>query len=153
MNNQSQRGIALLVSLVLLLLLTIIAITASNQATLQQRMAANSQQQNNAFQAAESGLQAWTDQFRLAPAGFTAIPQNWSTGAGTARYSATAPDAGNCGGVIPAYSLNGDETSPTPKFACYEVRSAGQSCPDANCNASDNPATATHILGYLVRYF
>lgn len=152
MNIQAQRGVVLLVSLVLLLLLTIIAITASNQATLQQRMAANSQQQNSAFQAAESGLQAWAEQFQLAPAGFTAAPQNWSTGAGLAQYSAAADDANNCAGVIPAYSLNGDEGGTSFKYACYEIRSTGQSCPGSSCNAADNPATATHIQGYLVRY-
>lgn len=152
MNIQSQRGVVLLISLVLLLLLTTIAITASNQATLQQRMAANSQQQNSAFQAAESGLQAWAEQFKIAPAGFTATPQNWPTGAGQAQYNATADNANNCAGVIPSVSLNADETAPLPKFACYEIQSTGQSCPDDACNAADNPATATHIQGYLVRY-
>jgi type IV pilus assembly protein PilX len=152
MNTQSQRGAVLLVSLVLLLLLTTIAITASNQATLQQRMAANSQQQNSAFQAAESGLQAWAKEFKVAPLSFTSTPQDWSTGAGQAKYNATAGIANNCTGVIPAFSLNADETGMTFKYACYEIQSTGQSCPDANCNAADNPATATHIQGYLVRY-
>lgn len=152
MNNQSQRGAVLLISLILLLLLTMIAIAASNQATLQQRMAANSQQQNSAFQAAESGLQAWADQFKIAPVSFTATPLNWSTGAGQAQYNATADNANNCAGVIPAFSLNADESGTSFKYACYEIQSTGQSCPDAACNAADNPATATHIQGYLVRY-
>ena len=152
MNNQSQRGVVLLVSLLILLLLSMIAITASNQASLQQRMAANSQQQNSAFQAAESGLQAWADQFKIAPVSFTAIPVNWSTGAGQARYNATADNANNCAGVIPAYSLNADESGTSFKYACYEIQSTGESCPDAACNAADNPATATHVQAYLVRY-
>lgn len=152
MNIQAQRGAVLLVSLVLLLLLTIIAITASNQATLQQRMAANSQQQNTAFQAAESGLQAWAEQFNVAPLGFSATPQNWPTDAGLAQYNAEADVANSCAGVIPAFSMNADESGTSFKYACYEIQSTGQSCPGASCNAADNPATATHIQGYLVRY-
>ena len=152
MNTQSQRGSVLLISLILLLMLTMIAIGAATQATLQQRMAANSQQQQSAFQAAESGLQAWAEQFKVAPDSFNATPINWATGAGQARYAATAEDANNCVGVVPAYSLNADESGTTFKYACYEIQSTGQSCPDANCNAADNPATATHIQGYLVRY-
>lgn len=59
-----QRGIALLVSLILLLLLTVIAITAATQSTLQERMATNSQMQNTAFQNVESGFMRWDDEYR-----------------------------------------------------------------------------------------
>ena len=48
-----QRGVVLLVSLMLLLMLTILALTATNRSTLQERMPANSQDSNLAFQAAE----------------------------------------------------------------------------------------------------
>jgi len=53
-----QRGATLLISLVLLLVLTILALAAGRNATLQQRMASNLQQQNLAFQYAENGIQA-----------------------------------------------------------------------------------------------
>lgn len=55
---QNQRGIVLVVSLIMLLLLTVLAITASTTATLQERMAFNAQENNVAFQTAESGLAA-----------------------------------------------------------------------------------------------
>jgi len=55
---KKQRGATLLISLILLLLLTILALAAAHRATLQQRMASTLQQQNLAFQAAESGIQA-----------------------------------------------------------------------------------------------
>jgi len=55
---KNQRGATLLISLVLLLLLTLLALAAARSATLQQRMAGNLQQQNLAFQAAESGIAA-----------------------------------------------------------------------------------------------
>lgn len=53
---KTQRGTVLLVSLVILLLMTMLAITAVSTSSLQERMAFNSQQNNSAFQAAESGL-------------------------------------------------------------------------------------------------
>ena len=60
MRNQpiprQQRGVVLAVSLILLLLLTILAITASTSSTLQERMAANAQDENIVFQTAESAL-------------------------------------------------------------------------------------------------
>lgn len=53
---RNQRGIVLVVSLMMLLLLTVLAISASTTATLQERMAFNAQENNVAFQTAESGL-------------------------------------------------------------------------------------------------
>jgi type IV pilus assembly protein PilX len=55
---RNQRGIVLVVSLIMLLLLTVLAISASTTATLQERMAFNAQENNVAFQTAESGLTA-----------------------------------------------------------------------------------------------
>lgn len=59
MNPSKQKGMVLLVSLILLLMLTLIAITASNQATLQLRISSNSEQRTQAFQAAEAGISNW----------------------------------------------------------------------------------------------
>jgi len=56
--QKKQRGATLLVALVLLLMLTVIALSSARTATLQQRMSSNLQQQNLAFQMAESGLAA-----------------------------------------------------------------------------------------------
>jgi len=55
---KKQRGATLLISLILLLMLTVLALAAGRTASLQQRMASNLQQQNVAFQTAESGIQA-----------------------------------------------------------------------------------------------
>lgn len=54
--STSQRGSALLVSLVFLLLLTMIGVTAIQDSTLQERMAGNTRDREVAFQAAEAGL-------------------------------------------------------------------------------------------------
>ena len=51
-----QKGIALIVSLIILLLLTIIMVSALRVTTLEEKMSGNSQDQNIAFQAAETAL-------------------------------------------------------------------------------------------------
>jgi len=56
--QQRQRGIVLVVSLVLLLLMTLIGVTAMQTVTLDERMVGNAHQRNVAFQAAEAGLRA-----------------------------------------------------------------------------------------------
>ncbi len=51
-----QRGIVLLMSLVILLLLTLLGLAVMNMSTLQERIAGNQMAQNRAFQGAESTL-------------------------------------------------------------------------------------------------
>ena len=53
---RSQRGMALLVSLVFLLLLTLIGISSMQNATLQEKMAGSVTLRNQSFQAAEAAL-------------------------------------------------------------------------------------------------
>lgn len=52
---RQQQGVVLVVSLMLLLILLLLALTIANRSTLQERMAANSQDNNRSFQAAEAG--------------------------------------------------------------------------------------------------
>ena len=54
----TQRGAALIVGLLVLMVLTVLAITAMRTATLNLTMAGNAQFRENAFQLAESGIQA-----------------------------------------------------------------------------------------------
>lgn len=56
--RRHQAGSALMICLIFMLLLTIIGIGAMQSATLQERMAGNSRDQNLAFQAAEAALRA-----------------------------------------------------------------------------------------------
>jgi type IV pilus assembly protein PilX len=53
-----QRGAALVVGLILLMVLTVLAISVMRTATLELTMAGNAQFRENAFQLAESGIQA-----------------------------------------------------------------------------------------------
>lgn len=57
-NPRRQRGVTLLIALIFLLLLTILGLTSSNVAVMQERMAGNLTQSNEAFQLAESTLKA-----------------------------------------------------------------------------------------------
>lgn len=52
----SQRGAVLVISLVLLAIMTLLGVTAMNMNTMEERMAANTQEVNRAFQTAESGI-------------------------------------------------------------------------------------------------
>lgn len=58
----SQRGVALIVGLILLLVLTMIGVIAIKSSTQQERMAAGYQQQAQTFQAAESAIRLVTGQ-------------------------------------------------------------------------------------------
>jgi type IV pilus assembly protein PilX len=150
MNARKQSGMALFISLILLLLLTVIAITAAHQSALQSRMAANSQQQNIAFQTAESGIQAWIaeyeDTLQIAPISVSGQLTD------TTPYTASAPAPGNCWDVVPAYSLNAAEGGTTFQFACFNIDSSSKACADNTCSDDDNPAQARHFQGHLVRY-
>lgn len=55
---RQQRGVVLVVSLIMLLLMTLIGVTAMQTVTLDERMAGNAHQRNIAFQTAEAGLRA-----------------------------------------------------------------------------------------------
>lgn len=54
---QRQRGAALVVGLILLVVITVLAISGMNTATTELAMARNDQNYENAFQAAETGLE------------------------------------------------------------------------------------------------
>lgn len=55
---KSQQGAALIVGLILLVVITVLAVSGMNTATTELAMARNNQNYENAFQAAETGLEA-----------------------------------------------------------------------------------------------
>jgi len=92
---QSQRGVALIMSLVILIILTILGISAMGTASLEEKMSGNTQETTRAFEAAESGLiQA------LATAGALDLNQKDKTCAATPKlsfnYSAMNASASVC---------------------------------------------------------
>lgn len=128
-----QRGVALLVSLILLLLLTILAITAARTSALQQRMASNAQEQNSAFQAAESGISRWVTLFNDG----AAIPASETNGDGSVFRLDNPPVD------IQANCLFGSVGTTGFVFDCYHVTSTATS--------ADGTARARHQIGYLTR--
>lgn len=142
--NTRQQGMVLLVSLVLLLMLTIIAITAASQSNLQLRISSNNQQQNVAFQAAESGLQRWANQYFQPGSGWHPNVIGNLNASGAITYEA-APLA-DTSTQIPI--LEGSGMSQGLYVIRFDVVSTGQACDnDGNCGA-----TATHRQGLQNRY-
>ncbi len=78
MNLQRQDGAALVVGLVLLVVITVLAISGMNTATTELAMARNDQNYENAFQAAETGLENSLSQGRFNTLVNTNLVQNIS---------------------------------------------------------------------------
>ena len=124
--HSKQTGAVLLVSMILLLMLTILAITAASNSSLQQRMSANAQDQNVAFQAAETGWARWIMLFE----GTSNAPtqENLVADSGIAEINAVDDD-------IEANCLQ------STKYTCHHI----------TITAKAANATAVHHMGYLVR--
>jgi len=75
-NSKRQNGAALVVGLVLLVVITVLAISGMNTATTELAMARNDQNYENAFQAAETGLESVLAQGLFNTIGTTNLVQN-----------------------------------------------------------------------------
>jgi type IV pilus assembly protein PilX len=75
LNYRNQQGAALIVGLILLVVITVLAISGMNTATTELAMARNDQNYENAFQAAESGLENALAQGQFNPIAATNLPQ------------------------------------------------------------------------------
>ncbi len=73
-NRTRQRGAALVVGLLLLVVITVLAISGMNTATTELAMARNDQAYEDAFQAAETGLETALSQGQFATASTTTMP-------------------------------------------------------------------------------
>lgn len=85
-DSRRQRGAALIVGLILLTVLTALAISAMRTATLNLTISGNAQFRENAFQIAESGLQATLREVEAAVIDLDAVP---ACPAATRPWSAT----------------------------------------------------------------
>lgn len=144
---KQQGGMVLLVSLLLLLMITLLALSAANRSTLQERMAANSQDANRNFQAAQSGVSAAYSRIDGIQPGNSSA---WKSAVGNySRYCANieikkepvtltrfTESQGNALGV--------GKTS--VKYYAAEVTVNGAQSDDINCA---NPL-AVHVSGYLI---
>ena len=141
--SNKQQGAALVVGLMLLVVITILAISGMNTATTELALARNDQAYENAFQAAETGLETALAQGQFATTGNTALTQtitsnqNVST---TIRFedSTMVPDRAFSLGVgsgIAAYHF----------LATSEAEFRRD--PD---NVTDRDSTATHTQAFYV---
>ena len=129
----SQRGAALVVSLILLLVLTILGVVGMSTATLELAMAGNMQYQNGAFEAADSVVES--ELLRndiaplVAPGPMPAIPANVgleyrdadnrlvaTATAGTAYMGQSGVSGWQLGGAVSFsafhFEINGNATAP-----------------------------------------
>lgn len=145
--RRKQRGVVLAVSLILLLLLTILAITASTSSTLQERMAANAQDDNIAFQATESALASLNTKLSgggtVADSGFQTMTGYTNKNVRTRIQSAWRYGEGT--------SL--DVESGTPVIIIYDFTSSTSLDPNITTAAqiNDDNTYARHLQGYRDR--
>lgn len=133
---KAQRGAALVVGMLLLLVLTLLAISGMNTASTELVMAGNTQFRENAFQAAETGI----EQALVNGAFNPASAQSWTDVVitnSTDTYSTTVTPQLS-GTAQPA--LWGSSWDSFSTFH-FEIRSAGESVRDA---------TTTNVQGVAV---
>jgi len=130
-----QRGAALVIGLILLLVLTILAISGVNSASMEFFMAGNEQYRQNAFQAAETGIERSMVLGTYNPA--TAIGQT-ITGINVGTDTYTAQIMPQMGG-LPQPALWGNSWN---SFSTYHfvVTSAGVAA--RNSSATNNQGVA-----------
>lgn len=113
-----QRGVALIVALVLLLVVTVIGLASMRSTSLQERMSANMVDRSLAFQRAESALRAAeaaiTGNWQIATLGGQDCSGTLNcVNAGTTAFTAAGANWTN---VPAAFNLNDDRTPGTPQY-------------------------------------
>lgn len=121
---------ALIMALVILLILTILGVTAMTTSSLEEKMSGNIQEQNRAFQAAESGIsRVLTDTNALNPnVSYAPSPYNFDAGrSGTATvkvtFTAYTPPARRSG----KYAFDATDF----QSAHFEIKSTGTTVTNA----------------------
>ena len=116
--RRNERGAALVVGLILLLVLTLLAVTGMNTASTELVMAGNEQYRQNAFQAAETGVENAIARLPNVPQTITVVPNTPTAGDASAQYTTSTQYEGDDLNV-PGYSAG--------KFAGlhYEITSTG----------------------------
>ena len=139
---RKQRGAALVIGLVLLVVITVLAISGMNTATTELAMARNDQNAENAFQAAETGLENALSQGSFDEV--MVLPQYVSASGN--EYVDARIDWEPNAAVIPdeAYSLGGGV-----RALSFIATSSATSARDPG-NPTDRDATAVHTQAFYV---
>ncbi len=140
---KKQNGAALVVGLILLVVITVLAISGMNTATTELAMARNDQNTENAFQAAETGLEAALAQGRFDTLATTTVTQNI-----TANESVSATIQYEDSTLVPdrAFSLGVGSGINAYHFIATSTASS-QRDPG---NPSDRDTTAIHTQAFYV---
>ncbi len=109
---RAQRGVALVVALILLVVATLIGLAASRGTMLQERMSSNSYDRSLAFQRSESALRAAE----------AAISANWQIA--TLNGIDCSPASGTQCAVVPADAFTGTSANWIDVGGSYDVNSA-----------------------------
>lgn len=139
---KNQRGAALVIGLMLLVVITVLAISGMNTATTELAMARNDQNAENAFQAAETGLETAITQGSFNDV--MVLPQYVS--ASGHEYVDARIDFEAATDVVPdkAFSLGGGV-----RALHFVATSRATSARDPG-NASDRDASAVHTQAFYV---
>jgi type IV pilus assembly protein PilX len=145
---RSQRGVALVVALILLVVATLLGLAASRGTILQERMSANSYDRSLAFQRSEAALRAAED----------AITADWRI----INLGGTdcSPDVTTLCPIIPANTFTGTSTAwrnvpvtfdinnaNTPGVPQYQVQFMGTGLAENNMGTSENANEANYGSG------
>ena len=138
-----QGGAALVVGLILLVVITVLAISGMNTATTELAMARNDQNYENAFQAAETGIES-----ALAQGGFNTLNPATVTTTVNAHDSVTANVQFERSTLVPdaAFSLGSGSGISAYHFL---ATSQAESRRDPG-NTTDRDATAMHTQAFYV---
>jgi len=123
---RQQQGVVLVTALVFLVILTLLGITSMSTNTLEERMAANSQDINRAFQTAETGVvQAFAD-----PATFGGTTSNFSNvgqGAGVGTYNGSTTYTSSYRGPTPILfqNISNAASAGTFQYHNFDLQSTG----------------------------
>jgi len=109
---RKQRGVALVVALILLVVATLIGLAASRGAMLQERMSSNTYDRSLAFQRSESALRAAE----------AAISNNWQIA--TLNGVDCSPASGTQCAIVPADAFTGTSANWISVGASYNVNNA-----------------------------
>jgi len=142
-NRNRQQGAALVVGLMLLVVITVLAISGMNTATTELAMARNDQAYEDAFQAAENGLETALSQGQFVTAGSTSLAQIVSANQNidtTIQFedSTMVPDKAFSLGVGSGISAYHFQATSQAEFR----RDPG--------NVTDRDSTATHTQAFYV---
>lgn len=142
-SNKKQQGAALVVGLILLVVITVLAISGMNTATTELAMARNDQNYENAFQAAETGLELALAQGFFDTAANTTITQSVSL-----NDKVTAEIQFEDSTLVPdkAFSLGSGSG-----IAAYHFIATAQAVSERDPgNPSDRDSSAEHTQAFYV---